>query len=101
MFGLGLVYNKYKKFLSGDMKVLLILYLGIVTFMGAVAFGVFVKRGSLGAGLFALGGALFTASDNILFAFKLGVKPRFIQNILLHAAYYLAQIVIAWSIAYI
>ena len=46
-----------------------------------------------------LGGLLFTVSDNILFAYKLGEKPRFLQNIALHVAYYLAQFAIAFSIA--
>ena len=96
---ISLVYERARKFLSGDMKIPLALYLAIVTMMGAVAFGLFVKRGTFGAGLFAIGGVLFTASDNILFAYKLGEKPKFLQNILLHGAYYVAQILIAWSIS--
>ena len=96
---ISLMYERQRKFLSGDIKIPLALYLAIVTMMGAVAFGLFVKRGTLGAGLFAIGGVLFTASDNILFAYKLGEKPKFLQNILLHIAYYLAQLLIAWSIA--
>ena len=98
---ISLIYEKYRHFLKGNMKIPLALYLGFVTLMGAVAFGVFVERLTLGLGLFAVGGLLFTVSDNILFAFKLGERPKFLQNILLHAAYYLAQILIAWSIAYL
>ena len=98
---LSLIYEKHRSFLSGDMKIPLSLYLGIVIFMGAVAIGVFFKRFTLGAGLFGLGGILFAISDNILFAYKLGEKPRFIQNIALHVAYYLAQILIAFGIAWI
>ena len=81
------------------MRLPLILYLGIVITVSAVAIGVLVKRGSVGAGLFVLGGLLFTVSDNILFAYKLGEKPRFLQNIALHVTYYLAQFAIAFSIA--
>ena len=76
-------------------------YLAAVAFMAATAIGAFFGRFTLGAGLFAAGGLLFTASDNILFAYKYGENPRFIQNILLHVFYYAAQILIAWSIAFI
>ena len=98
---LSLVYEKYRKFLLGDMKIPLSLYLGIVIFMAAAAIGVFFNRFTLGAGFFALGGILFAVSDNILFAYKLGEKPRFLQNVALHAAYYIAQILIAFSIAWL
>ena len=101
MVTLGLIYERKRSFLNGKMKIPLALYLGIVSFMGAVAVGAFVERLTLGAGLFALGGVLFTLSDNILFAYKLGKNPKFIQNILLHAAYYSAQLLIAVSIAYL
>ena len=98
---LSLLYNKMRGFLVGEMKIPLALYLGIVTFVGALAFGLFVKRLSIGAAIFTLGGILFTVSDNILFAYKLGKKPLFRQNIALHVAYYLAQILIAWSVLWI
>jgi uncharacterized membrane protein YhhN len=101
MFGGGLVYERQRRFLRNEMKVPLALYLGIVTLMGAVAIGVFVMRGSLGTALFAIGGMLFPLSDNILFAYKLGEKPKFVQNVALHLAYYIAQILIAWSIAWL
>lgn len=96
---LGGLYEKHRKFLSGDMKAPLTIYLGIVVFVTALAIGVFAKQGLLGAGLIALGGALFTVSDNILFAYKLGENSKFRQNIALHVAYYLAQFVIAWGMA--
>ncbi len=96
---LGGIYARKRKFLVGEMRLPLILYLGIVITVSAVAIGVLVKRGSVGAGLFVLGGLLFTVSDNILFAYKLGEKPRFLQNIALHVTYYLAQFAIAFSIA--
>ena len=101
MVGLSLIYEGRRRFLNGKMKVPLALYLGIVTFMGAIAIGVFIKRLTIGTGLFALGGILFTLSDNILFAYKLGEKPKFIRNVALHVAYYVAQLLIAWSIAWL
>ncbi len=99
--GLGGIYSKRKGFLEGRMKLPLTAYLGVVIIVTAVAVGLFAHRISLGAGLFALGGALFVVSDNILFAFKLGEKPFYLQNIALHIAYYLAQFSIAWSIAFL
>ena len=95
---LSAVYEKRRNFLVGDMKRPLVLYLGIVLLVSAVTVSVFCAKGTLGAGLFALGGILFAVSDNILFAYKLGEKPRFLQNVALHVAYYLAQFSIAWSI---
>ena len=94
-------YTRRKGSLSPKMKTTLTLYLAAVAFMAATAIGAFFGRFTLGAGLFAAGGLLFTASDNILFAYKYGEKPRFIQNILLHVFYYAAQILIAWSMAFI
>lgn len=95
------VYERKRRFLRGEMKLPLALYLGIVTFVGALAVGLLNARVTVGAGMFAVGGLLFATSDNILFAYKLGEKPRFIQNVALHVTYYLAQLLIAWSIAWI
>ncbi len=99
--GLGGIYAKHRRFLDGNMKIPLAMYLGVVIIVTAVAIGLFAERISLGAGLFALGGALFVVSDNVLFAFKLGEKPFYFQNIALHVAYYLAQFAIAWSVAWL
>ena len=93
---LSLEYEKHRKHLSNDMKIPLALYLGIVIFMASSAIGAFWGQCTLGAGLFALGGILFVASDNLLFAYKLGKPSKFSQNIALHATYYLAQLSIAW-----
>lgn len=98
---LGGFYEKRRKFLTADMKAPLTIYLGIVVFVTALAIGVFVKQGIAVAGLLAIGGALFTVSDNILFAYKLGENPKFKQNVVLHVAYYLAQFAIAWSILFL
>ena len=98
---LCVIYENRKKFLVGKLKNSLKLYIGIVALFAAISISAFLKRGTLGTALFALGGALFTVSDNILFAFKFGARPRYRQNVALHIAYYLAQFVIAWSIALI
>ena len=101
LMALGGWYSKRRGFLAGDTKVMLTLYLGIVISFAAVAVGVFIKRPTFGTGLIAIGGLLFAVSDNILFAYKLGEKPKFRQNIALHVAYYLAQFSIAWSILFL
>ena len=48
--------------------------------------------------LFAIGGVLFIISDNILCAYSFGSERRFGANIGIHATYYAAQLLIAWSI---
>lgn len=96
---LCVLYEHRKSFLVGKMKNSLKLYIGIVILFASLGIATFLKRGTFGSALFALGGALFTISDNILFAFKFGNRPRYRQNVALHIAYYLAQFVIAWSIA--
>ena len=98
---IGLVYEGRRKFLRGDMKVQLALYLRVVVFFAAVAIGVFVKRLTLGAGLVVLGGICFAVSDNVLFAYKLSDKRYFGQNIILHLTYYVAQFAIAWGMAFL
>ena len=96
---LCLLYNHKRQFLVGNMKISLSLYLLVLVFVSSLAIGVFVEKGTVGALLFAIGGVLFTTSDNLLFAYKYGKEPRFLQNIALHATYYLAQILFAFSIA--
>ena len=95
----SIIYEKRKRFLSPEMKKPLVLYLGIVIFMMATAIGSFFGHLTAGTALFALGGIMFVVSDNILFAYKYGREPRFSQNIILHVAYYVAQLAIAWSIS--
>ena len=96
---LCLLYNHKRQFLAGNMKISLSLYLSALVLVASLAIGVFVERVTLGSALFAIGGVLFTISDNLLFAYKFGKEPRFLQNIALHATYYLAQILFAFSIA--
>lgn len=96
---LCVIYEKRKNFFVGELKNSLKLYIGVVIFVTALGIGDFIQQKTVGLALFAIGGALFTISDNILFAFKFGNRPRYRQNVILHIAYYLAQFVIAWSIA--
>lgn len=98
---LSFAYNKRDKFFVVDVKDSLILYICIVVLFSAVGIATFLKQGTLGSALLALGGIMFVISDNLLFAYKYGVNSKFMQNIVLHVAYYLAQFFIAWSISLI
>ena len=51
--------------------------------------------------LFAVGGVMFPISDSILSAYSFGPDKHFGLNIGVHATYYLAQICIAWSLAFV
>lgn len=96
---LSMIYGNKKQYFVGKMKHSLVLYIGVEILATAVAASVFINRGTIGSALFVLGGALFTISDNLLFAFKFGNRPRYRQNVWLHITYYLAQFVIAFSIS--
>lgn len=98
MIALGLIYDNRRKYLRGSTMVPLALYLLVVSFVGATACGAFFGNLTLGTLLFTIGGLLFAVSDHILFAYKLGDNPQFRQNVILHISYYLAQLLIAWSI---
>lgn len=99
LLALSFFYESKKKFFANELGGSLKLYISIVIFFASVGIGLFLKHGTAWAALLALGGILFTVSDNILFAFKLGKGAKFKQNIELHVAYYLAQFAIAWSIS--
>ena len=98
---ISLLYENKKKFFVGEMKNSLKLYIGIVIFFAAMGVSTFLKLGTLATACIALGGILFTVSDNILFAFKFSSRPRYRQNVALHIAYYLAQFALAFSILFI
>lgn len=98
---LSILYESRRKYLSVEIKNSLKLYISIVILFASVGIATFLKQGAIGTALLALGGILFVVSDNILFAFKCGARPRYLQNVVLHVAYYLAQFLIAWSIALI
>lgn len=96
---LSTIYGRKRDYLPENIKNSLRLYLGIVAVFTAISVSGFLSKSSYGTALFALGGILFTISDNILFAFKYGNRPRYRQNVTLHIAYYIAQFAIALSIA--
>ena len=74
------------------------IYMAVVAFMGALAVSVAIHAPGVSTLLFAIGGVLFIISDNILCAYSFGSERRFGANIGIHATYYAAQMLIAWSI---
>ena len=95
------LYEKKRDFYVGEMKNSLKLYIVIVIFFASVGVSSFLRHGIFEFFCFALGGVLFTVSDNILFAYKFSKNPKFVQNVALHIAYYVAQLSIACSIAFV
>ena len=73
-------------------------YIAITCFMGSLAAVIAVRQFSVGTVLFAIGGILFPFSDTILSAYSFGKNRRFLQSMLLHITYYLAQCLIAAAI---
>ena len=98
---LNFLYESKNRFYIGEMKVSLRIYMCVVVLFAAFGVAFFVGQPSLGRFFIALGGLLFAVSDNVLFAYKLHDNTRFDRNIALHVAYYLAQMLIACSIALI
>ena len=64
LMALSLVYESKKKFFIGDMRISLILYISTVIFFASVGVGTFLRLGTLGSALLAIGGILFAVSDN-------------------------------------
>lgn len=73
-------------------------YIALVVFMGAAAISFFAGTPSIGAAMFALGGILFSISDNILSVHKMGNASAEKYNRYVHYTYYSAQLLIAWSV---
>lgn len=92
------VYNYRKDTNAGNMQVPGMIYMAVVAFMGALAVSVAIHAPGVSTLLFAAGGVLFIISDNILCAYSFGSERRFGANIGIHATYYAAQLLIAWSI---
>ncbi len=95
------VYAKAKKTDAGHYTLLGGLYMALVVGMGAIAIGSATAAPGAATLLFAAGGILFPVSDSLLSAYSFGPDDRFGMNIAIHATYYLAQLCIAWSLAWI
>lgn len=94
-------YVKGKKADAGRLMVFGSVYMALVVAMGAIAIGAATAAPSAATLLFAVGGVMFPISDSVLSAYSFGPDKRFGLNITIHATYYLAQLCIAWSLAWV
>ena len=94
-------YVKSKKADAGRLMVFGSVYMAMVVAMGAVSISAATVSVSAATLLFAVGGVTFPISDSILSAYSFGPDKHFGLNIGVHATYYLAQICIAWSLAFV
>ena len=74
---------------------------GLCFLMIGVLFAAGMSGDKRFAWLVAVGGVMFPISDSILSAYSFGPDKHFGLNIGVHATYYLAQICIAWSLAFV
>ncbi|MGI5977507.1 MAG: lysoplasmalogenase family protein [Candidatus Limivicinus sp.] len=95
------IYAIIRKSNAGELQLFGVVYIGLVAFMSAVAVSSAFVRPNAGTLLFAVGGFSFLVSDNILSAYCFGNKKCWGMNIAVHATYYAAQLMIAWSIAFV
>ena len=82
---------------AGSMLIPGACYIGLVAAVAAAACSRFVLHPNIGTALFAIGGILFTISDNILSAHKMGKAKAGKYNRWVHYTYYAAQLMIGWS----
>ena len=94
-------YVKSKKADAGRLMVFGSVYMAMVVAMGAVSISAATVSVGAATLLFAVGGVMFPISDSILSAYSFGPDKHFGLNIGVHATYYLAQICIAWSLAFV
>lgn len=98
---LSAVYARIRKTDAGKLTPCAALYIVLVVFMAATACTAAVRSFSIGALMFAVAGICFAVSDNILCAYCYGNKKTPVMNSLVHITYYTAQLLIAWSIAFV
>ena len=96
LLGCALAGAKWTK--AGPLKANAIVYIALVSFMGASTCAAAIAAPSVSSILLALGGLNFILSDNVLCAYCFGEDRRFALNWLVHISYYVAQLCIAWSI---
>lgn len=95
------LYTVWRSVKAGKLLLPGTIYLTITAYMASLAIVTAVRGPSVGTLLFAVGGSLFLCSDSLLTAYSFGQKRRFLQSMLLHIAYYLAQCLIAAAICFL
>lgn len=98
-YAAALIYGHCRRVNAGRLTPCAAAYIALVVFMGATACVAAVRSFSAGTLMFAAAGVCFSVSDCILCAYCYGSRRTTGMNIAVHAAYYAAQLLIAWSIA--
>lgn len=98
-YSAALVYGYFRKVDAGRLTPCAMAYIALVVFMGATAGVAAVRTFSVGTLMFAAAGVCFSVSDCILCAYCYGSRKTTGMNVAVHATYYGAQLLIAWSIA--
>ena len=105
---LGVTYQLiYRLVRSGELpavrlgKLLLpgVCYIVLVVSVAAMAASLLLQGQGTRALLLTLGGVCFAASDCVLSVQTFGPEKTVRRSVFVHAAYYTAQLLIAWSIA--
>lgn len=94
------VYAVAEKTNAGRLQIFVVFYILVVVFMAGCTSACAMVTRNTGAVLFAVGGICFAVSDNLLCAYNFGKARTKSMDIAVHASYYAAQLLIAWSIAF-
>ncbi len=95
------LYARLRRIDPGKFRYAALVYIGLVVFMAATACTLAARRFSAEALLFAAGGVCFAVSDNLLLARSFGGVRTEVINSAIHISYYAAQLLIAWSLAFL
>lgn len=97
----AVVYARIRRTNAGKLNGGCCVYIALVTLMCAVACAAAIKAPGAATLMFAAGGVCFVVSDNVLTAYCFGNKKTPGMNRTIHITYYLAQLLIAWSLAFV
>lgn len=100
-YAAALIYGRYRCVNAGKLTWRAAVYIALVVFMAAVACTAAARSFSVGTLMFAAAGICFCVSDCILCAYCYGNRKTAGMNAAVHVTYYTAQLLIAWSIAFI
>ena len=95
------LYTVSQKVNTGKMKVSSLFYMAIVSFMCAMALCAATQHHGIGTLMLFIGSFSFYISDNLLVTYTFSPRKTRKLNITLHIFYYLAQLLIGWSILFL
>ena len=97
----AVVYARIRRTNAGKLNGGCCVYIALVTLMCAVACAAAIKAPGAATLMFAAGGVCFVVSDNVLTAYCFGNRKTPGMNRTIHITYYLPQLLIAWSLAFV